>query len=73
LRIYFHLVGRTAVIPDTEGVEVDELGAARAAIAREIRELMQEFPEDERRGWQLRVTDDAGAVLFTVPLDSWPG
>jgi hypothetical protein len=73
LRIYFHLVGRTAVIPDTEGVEVDELGAARTAIAREIRELMQEFPEDERRGWQLRVTDDAGSVLFTVPLDAWPG
>lgn len=73
MRIFFHLVGRTAVIPDTEGVEVDDLGVVRTAIAREIRELMREFSEDDRRGWQLRVTDDTGAVLLTVPLDAWTG
>jgi hypothetical protein len=73
LRIFFHLVGQTAVIPDTEGVEVDYLGALRAAIACEIGELMREFSEDERRGWQLRVTDEAGTVLFTVSLDAPTG
>jgi hypothetical protein len=73
LRIFFHLVGRTAVIPDTEGVEVDDLGAARAVIAREIGELMRELPHEDRDGWQLRVTDGTGTVLFTVPLDAWPG
>jgi hypothetical protein len=73
LRIFFHLVGRTAVIPDTEGVEVDDLGAARAVISREIGELMLKFPEEDRRGWQLRVTDGTGTVLFAVPLDAWPG
>jgi hypothetical protein len=73
LRIYFHLVGRSATIPDTEGVDVDDLGEVRAAIAQEVGQLMREFPEDDRRGWQLRVTDEAGEVLFTVPLDAWPG
>ena len=73
MRIFFHLVDRTAVIPDTEGVEVDDLGAVRAAIACEIRELMQEFLDDDRRGWELRVADETGTVLFTVPLDAWTG
>ena len=73
MRIFLHRVGRSVTGPDTEGVEVDDPGAVRAAIAREIGELIREFPEDDRRGWQLRVADQAGEILFTVPFDTWIG
>jgi hypothetical protein len=42
-------------------------------LAREVGELMGEFREDDRRGWRFKVTDEAGEVLFTVPLDAWTG
>ena len=59
MRIFFHLAGETVTIPDTEGVEVDDLGAVRAMLAREVGELMGEFPEDDRRGWRFNTYDCA--------------
>jgi hypothetical protein len=70
MRIFFDLVDNTDTIPDNDGVEVEDGIEIRHAITREVSELMREFSADDRRGWQLRVKDETGGVLFTIRLDS---
>jgi hypothetical protein len=73
MRIFFDLVDSAYTVHDKDGVEVEdgEDGIEiRQAIAHEVAELMREFSAEDRRGWQLRVKDDAGRVLFTIPLDT---
>lgn len=68
MRVFFHIVGPTETIRDDDGLDVAVDGLC-AAVARDVHELIQEFPEDVRRGWQLHVTDEAGTVLCRIPLD----
>ena len=69
MRIFFDLIDKTDAIRDKDGLEVEDTSEIRQAIAREVAELMREFSAEERRGWQLKVKDEAGDVLFTIPLD----
>jgi uncharacterized protein DUF6894 len=72
MRCYFHVLTATGVIRDEEGIEVADLNHARAEALAALHEVRE---EDEAAGteWQkgtLEVTDSAGAVLFSLPLDA---
>ena len=69
MRIYFHLKSAHEVILDPKGVELSDLQEARVHALEVIEELR---PKDAQywSGWTLAATDAAGAVLFTIDLDS---
>jgi hypothetical protein len=73
MRCYFNLVHATGRIPDTEGVEVTDVGVARAEAVRALRELIDENSATPRHwaGWRLEVTDAADDVLFAIDLGSF--
>jgi hypothetical protein len=68
MRVFFHIVGTTETIRDEDGLDVEVDGLC-AAVARDVRELLGEFSEEVRRGWELHVTDETGTVLCRIPLD----
>jgi hypothetical protein len=72
MRCYFHLVSRHDVILDNFGVEVANLESAEAEARQAIRDLRQEDDQtdEEWQGWQLNVTDAAGQLLVSIPLDT---
>ncbi|HEX2135518.1 MAG TPA: hypothetical protein VHG30_06355 [Microvirga sp.] len=72
MRLFFHLVSEHETIPDMKGVEVADLSEAQAAALEVLREFRQRDPSVTGKfsGWTLRVTDAAGAVVFTLDLDS---
>jgi FtsZ-binding cell division protein ZapB len=72
MRCYFHLVSRHDVILDNIGVEVANLESAEAEARQAIRDLRQEDDQtdEEWQGWQLNVTDAAGQLLVSIPLDT---
>ena len=71
MRCYFHLVSRHDMILDNIGVEVANLERAEAEARQAIRDLRQEddLADEEWQGWQLNVTDAAGQVLLSIPLN----
>lgn len=69
MRFYFHLVGPDEVILDPSGVEAADIDEAREA-ASEI--IAEQAADDAFRqageSWLLRVCDEAGQVLFELPI-----
>jgi len=59
-------------ILDETGIEVSDLEAAHYQALKAIQELKQEDDSDDIdwHGWQLEVTDAAGRVLLSIPLDT---
>jgi hypothetical protein len=69
MRVYFHLVDGSDSILDREGVEVDTPNDIREAVVRDVSELFREFSAEDRHGWRLHVTDEAGSLLLAIALD----
>jgi hypothetical protein len=71
-RLYFDLVNLHDSIPDREGIEVVDIGEAKAAVAAMVEQLRQEDASaaQEWSGWTLKISDDAGRVLFSMSLDA---
>jgi hypothetical protein len=71
MRLYFHLVSDFAEIPDTNGLEVEEIGDVRQQILKVLEEIGEERPDllEESRGWRMNVADGSGRVLFSLLLD----
>lgn len=69
MRFYFHLVGPGQMIPDPIGVEAADVKEAREAATEIIAEQTQD-PAFMQAGmeWTLRVCDDAGQILFEMPI-----
>jgi hypothetical protein len=72
MRFYLHGARRDEIIQDLEGVEVDNINQVRVEILRAVRELLQEdeFAAEDWSGWRLIVTDDTGAVVLSLDLDT---
>ena len=72
MHCFFHLVNTHDRILDEAGVEVSDLEAAHYQALKAIQELRQEGEADEVdwSDWQLEVTDAAGNVLLSIPLDT---
>ena len=70
-RIYFHLVSKHETILDTVGLEITDLDEAHAEARKAIEEFESESPSPgaEWDGWRLDVSNHAGAVVFSIPLD----
>jgi hypothetical protein len=68
MRVFFHLVDGSDSILDCEGVEVEGPSEIREAVVRDVSELFREFSAEDRHGWRLHVTDEAGALLLAIPL-----
>jgi hypothetical protein len=68
MRLYFHLIDGHRTILDYEGAEVADARGVRKAVIDDVRELVAEFSEEERRGWTLEVVDAAGSILLTIRL-----
>jgi hypothetical protein len=71
MRIYFHLLKGTKAIRDEDGIEVSDVGAARAEALSAIRDMRSaEDPgPPDWAGWKLAVADESGALLFSVDVD----
>jgi hypothetical protein len=71
-RLYFDLVNTHDSMPDRDGIEIDDVHHAKAAIVAMVDELRQEDAStaQEWSGWTLNVSDAAGRVLFSIDLDS---
>lgn len=72
MHCYFHLVHTHERIQDEAGIEVSDLEAAHYQALKAIQELRQEGEAEDVdwRDWQLEVTDEAGNILLSIPLDT---
>lgn len=70
MRCYFHLVSGDVIIPDDEGQTVTNLNHARSEALIAIHDVIISGGTgvDDWSGWNLRVTDATGTVLFSIPL-----
>ena len=73
MRVYFHLLKGEETIRDDRGIEVADIEDARTQALEAIAEMLARDPRlaGEAAGWTLAVTDAAGAVLFTLPVNKW--
>ena len=71
MRCYFHLTKGDEAMNDDQGLEIADLDQACAEAIEAVVQMHANNPRltDEFAGWTLTVVDDAGVVLFTVPLD----
>ncbi len=70
MRLHFHLRDESHLLPDPEGIEVEDVQQAKSAALEMLAELRLEDPAAARdwSGWRLEVTDAAGVVVFSVDL-----
>jgi hypothetical protein len=68
-RYYFHLVSDTEYLRDPDGVEANSLDQAHREGLRALQDLRDEGDIADWSGWTLEATDEAGHVLFLIPLD----
>lgn len=70
VRLFFHLKNFQDLIHDPTGVEVRDLGDARAQALRVIDELRRADASaaQDWSGWTLTIADASGAVLFALDL-----
>ena len=71
MRYYFHLQNSGDSIPDEIGLELEDSKEVRSEAIKAIEEISRENPElaEDGIGWKLIVTDSAGTVVFSLPLD----
>lgn len=72
MRCYFHLVNSHDAIFDDTGIDVADIEAARIEAMKAIQEIREEDSEADQDwwGWQLKVTDQSGHTLLSIPLNS---
>jgi hypothetical protein len=71
MRYYFHLTRGDEAIVDDQGIELPDVDHARLTVMKALTERRIDEPRlaDELAGWTLTVTNGAGNVLFSIPLD----
>jgi hypothetical protein len=75
MRLYFDLSNHRQTLPDVHGVEVSDVDEARQVALEIIQHLREEDPSaaQDWSGWTISAVDPAGAVVFTLDLDSAAG
>jgi len=72
MHLYFDLRDPEYTLPDVYGVEVSDIDEAWRVALEMTRKLRQENPSTAQdwSGWTISAVDAAGAVVFTINLDS---
>jgi hypothetical protein len=72
MRCYFHVINGTARIMDGIGIDVSDLDHARTEATKAVLEMQTQDPQlaRESASWALTATDEAGVVLFKIPLNT---
>ena len=69
-RFFFDLVDYKAVVPDSSGIVLPDLHAARARAVADATEIVREGAGrgEDRRGWRFEVKDESEAIVLRVPF-----
>jgi hypothetical protein len=68
-RFFFDIHDGEAFTPDGEGLELDDLGAAKAEAKKTLPEIVKdELPDGDRRDFTVDVKDAAGQIVWRVTL-----
>ena len=70
---YFHLCDDVPIL-DSEGTDLDNVGAARAhaiVVAREITFKSEDFLDQDWSRWTMTVHDDMGTELFSFAMSDF--
>ena len=72
VRVHFNLVRRDEIIPDGEGIDVDDIQQAVFEVIDTAKELQQKDPSSRNdwSGWTASIADEGGSVLATIPLET---
>jgi hypothetical protein len=65
-RFFAHVRTATALIPDSEGFELEKLGKVHANCARVAADLVASDPS--ARDWTFEIADETGRTVLTLPL-----
>ena len=69
---FFHFTNGAHAIPDLAGVELDSLAVAREYAIEDARFVIEEHMVQGWRRWRVDVTDEAGAILLSLPFaEAW--
>ncbi len=67
----FHVRDASGLVEDEEGTELPDLHAVLAEALRCTREVMAEAPAVA--GMEFVITDEAGRLVLTLPIQHMPG
>jgi hypothetical protein len=65
-RFFAHVRTATALIPDSEGFELENLGKVHANCVRVAADLVASDPH--ALDWTFEITDEMGQTVLTLPL-----
>lgn len=70
MRYHFAINDGHVTSPDVEGIDLADHQSAMAEALDDAREILSDSDRQGlcRRHWRVDVTDDTGAVLFSVPF-----
>ena len=68
MRYYFHLKSQNDIIPDDEGIDIEDSGI-RSAVTSALAEIISQVPQllDRLSEWKLAVCTSSNEV-FSIPL-----
>ncbi len=69
-QLYFDCSGKSGLLLDQRGAEVEDLIEARDYGARVVQSLVNAATPEDWRHWILHVRDDLGGELFEMPFSS---
>jgi hypothetical protein len=68
-RFFFDIHDGEAFTPDRQGLDLDDLGAAKAEAKKTLSEIVKdEMPDGDRRDFTIDVKDAAGQIALRVTL-----
>jgi hypothetical protein len=70
MRYYFHLRSENEIIPDNDGIDIEDAGDVRSAVMAALAEIIDQIPEllDRLSEWKLAVCTSSDEVVFSIPL-----
>ena len=69
MRYYFHLKSQNDIIPDDDGIDLEDSGV-RSAVMDALAAIIGQVPQllDRLSEWKLAVCTSSNEVVFSIPL-----
>jgi Domain of unknown function (DUF6894) len=68
--VFFNCSSPGHILRDRRGLAVSDLSEAYAQAEGFVRSLLMTPTAEDWRGWELRVTDELGCEIFSIPFAS---